>query len=153
MKKKKKGFTLIELLATIIILGIVMTIGGFAISSIITSSKENNQKMLVSNIKTAAEDYYQECKHDIITATDCNFEGDFLKTPLKKLINYGYLTSNKTKDQEGKLYNQINGDEISNCTIKIVLVASDNKIYVYKDSDTATENTSSHKTINCIDID
>ena len=42
-KKINKGFTLIELLLTIAILGLVFTIGYFAISGAIDSSKEKTK--------------------------------------------------------------------------------------------------------------
>ena len=59
----RKGFTLVELLATITILGIIVTIGGVSISSIMKNARENEYKLLVSNIKDAVEAYYQECTY------------------------------------------------------------------------------------------
>ncbi len=118
--KKNKGFTLIELIATIVILGLVATIGSYAISTTIKNSKEKNCELLIANIKTAAEMYYQDCKYITGPTGACTFNNNELSVTLETLIANGFLTSNKTKSQSGKLYNPKNDDEISACEIKIV---------------------------------
>ena len=45
MKKNVSGFTLIELLITIVIIGLVFTIGYIAVLSIINSSKETKKEI------------------------------------------------------------------------------------------------------------
>ena len=127
MKSNNKGFTLIELIATIVILGIVASIGSYAITEIIKSSKKNNLNLLKNNIQSAAEMLYQDCKYvtgpSTLTNNECYFNGGsssgYLQVSLGKLVDTGYLTSNSTKEQSGKLYNPETDEEISSCIIKI----------------------------------
>ena len=64
MKKlNRKGFTLIELIAVIVLLSIVSVIGSYTVSSIITNSENKNYELLIKNIFTGVESYYQECKY------------------------------------------------------------------------------------------
>jgi len=135
--KNKKGFTLIELIATIVILGIVASIGSYAITEIIKSSKEKNYQLLVENIETAAEMLYQDCKYvtgpSSDTGNECHFYGtspnDYLQVSLSKLITAGFLSSNKTKEQTGVLYNpKEDNKEISGCIIQIKKVSGKIKV-------------------------
>ena len=56
-KKINKGFTLIELLITIVIIGLVFTIGYNAVLSIINSSKETKKEINKKFILSASEQY------------------------------------------------------------------------------------------------
>lgn len=85
----KKGFTLVELLAALAILGIIVTIGGVAISKTINNTKQKDYETLIANIKNAAELYYQECSYGDTTNISC---GNRIK--LKQLVSYGYIASN-----------------------------------------------------------
>ena len=115
-----KGFTLVELLATILVLALVMSIGTFSIIAIINNAKEKNYNLLLSNIKDAAELYYQECKYadSNNSAIICNLEN----VKLGDLVNYGYLKGNST-DKSSRNYtlvNPINDKPIGNeCSIKV----------------------------------
>ena len=59
----KKGFTLIELLAVIVVLGVVLLLAMPSILDSINASRDSSYKILIGNIKTAAETYYQECEY------------------------------------------------------------------------------------------
>ena len=59
----KKGFTLIELLAVIVVLGVVLILAMPIILDSINASRNASYKVLMGNIKTAAETYYQECEY------------------------------------------------------------------------------------------
>lgn len=92
----EKGFTLVELLATLVILALVVTVGGVAITKTIKSSKDNNYRVLIENIKSAAETYYQECRY--MGLDDCPTTADaegYYSIKLSVLVKYGYLTTNK----------------------------------------------------------
>ena len=118
--KKNKGFTLIELIATVVILGLVTTIGSYAISTTIKNSKEKNYELLIANIESAAEMFYQDCKYVTGSIGSCQFKQDgSLEVSLETLISNGFLTSNKTKNQTGKLYNPKTDEEIKDCIIRI----------------------------------
>ena len=119
----KKGFTLVELLATILILAIVLGIGTISITSIIKNSKEKNYKLLVTNIKDAAELYYQECKYSNNSGITCNANGN---VKLGDLVTYGYLKGNKQDETNSKKYTIVNPlidkeneSNISCCIIKV----------------------------------
>ena len=62
-KKINKGFTLIELLITIVIIGLVFTIGYNAVLSIINSSKETKKEINKKFILSASEQYAMEFKN------------------------------------------------------------------------------------------
>lgn len=62
-KLNNKGFTLIELVATVVILGMIMVIGGYAVTELINNSKEKEYTLLIKEIGKAVELYYQECAY------------------------------------------------------------------------------------------
>ena len=119
-----KGFTLIELLVTIMLLAIIAGIGTYSIVNLVNATKKENYDLLVNNIKSASEAYYQECKYgDTIT---CNTNGN---TTLGQLLNYGFITGNSTDaDGNQKLVNPNNDADISSCQINIAY--TDGKIVV-----------------------
>ena len=104
----RKGFTLVELLATITILGIIVTIGGVSISSIMKNAKNKEYELLISNIKSAVETYYQECKYG---DSDGNCS---TQIELKYLLDNGYLSSN---GEDGKLINPKTDGDITSCKV------------------------------------
>ena len=67
------GFTLVEVLAVIVIISIIL---GIAVPNVMTSidaSKNSSEKILIENIKTAAQSLYEEVDNEIIlTDTDNN---------------------------------------------------------------------------------
>ena len=96
----KKGFTLIELLAVIVVLGVVLLLAMPSILDSINASRDSSYKILIGNIKTAAETYYQECEYGDLS--DKNKYGNYakyrtVKRRLKKrmyLYSIGKLTLN-----------------------------------------------------------
>lgn len=94
----KKGFTLIELLAVIVILGVVLLLAMPSILDSINASRNSSYKILIGNIKTAAETYYQECeygdlsdksKYGVYACTIIN--GNTINTTIGALANTGIL--------------------------------------------------------------
>ena len=65
----KKGFTLVELLATVVILGVLITIASFSATVIINNAKKKAGAIAVTNLKEAAITYY---KQNNIKLTKCN---------------------------------------------------------------------------------
>jgi len=122
----RKGFTLVELLAALVILGILVSIGGVAITKTINGSKEKNYETLVANIKSGVEAYYQECKYGLNAEKKEN-GGQYLpydcleQTTLGNLVKYGYLNYNGKKTSNDKNYNILinpkTDDDITNCTV------------------------------------
>lgn len=124
----RKGFTLVELLATLVVLAIVASIAGFSIVNIMRSAKEKNYALLVSNVKEAAETYYQECKYmsDKITCRAADDGG--YNISLNELITYGFLSGNGTGNNKNTLKNPKDDIDIGGCSINVKVV--DNMVVV-----------------------
>ena len=127
MKKlNRKGFTLIELIATIVILGLVLAISGFTISSLITSSKQKNYDLLIKDIIHASELYYQECTYMTNISSDETVNSGCVtptngaySIPISTLVNYGYLEGNKDEANSKVIINPKNDVVLTNCQILI----------------------------------
>lgn len=68
------GFTLVEVLAVIVIISIIL---GIAVPNVMTSieaSKDSSEKILIENIKTAAQSLYEEVDNGIILKDTDNNE-------------------------------------------------------------------------------
>lgn len=135
-KLNNNGFTLIELLITIVILSLVLSIAGYSVVAIIKSSKEKNYELLIEDIKSAAEMYYQECYYlnsdktveDIEDGEVGCVRQDSYEITLRVLLEYGFLSS--SVNNEFSIISPKDDKEISNCKIKIT--RNDGKITVTK---------------------
>lgn len=115
-----KGFTLVELIATIVVLALVMGLASYSIVGIIKRSKEKNYELLVTNIKDAAETYYQECRYAKNSAISCYPNDNTYTITLGNLVEYGYLKGNsKDSDDKYTLVNPLDDVDISECIIQI----------------------------------
>ena len=104
----KKGFTLIELLAVIVVLGVVLLLAMPSILDSINASRDSSYKILIDNIKTAAETYYQECEYGDLSDESkygkeyaCKIDGNTITTTIGALANTGILKV--PADDSGKL--------------------------------------------------
>ena len=124
-KLNNNGFTLIELLVTIVILSLVLSLAGYSVVAIIKSSKEKNYELLIEDIKSAAEMYYQECYYlnsdktveDIEDGEVGCVRQDSYEITLRVLLEYGFLSS--SVNNEFSIISPKDDKEISNCKIKI----------------------------------
>jgi prepilin-type N-terminal cleavage/methylation domain-containing protein len=110
-----KGFTLIELLAIIAILALVASIGSYAVISYINTAKEKADNLLISNIKTASQEYMEECTSGVSTL-NCSFGNEaktIINTNLQTLADYNFLSVTNNIVSNSKQEN------IGNCTITI----------------------------------
>lgn len=105
----KKGFTLIELLAVIVVLGVVLTLAMPSILDSINASRNSSYKILIGNIKTAAETYYQECEYGDLSDKNkyggyaCTIiNGNTINTKIEALANTGILKVSES-DENNKL--------------------------------------------------
>lgn len=103
----KKGFTLIELLVVIVVLGVVLTLAMPSILDSINASRNSSYKILIGNIKTAAETYYQECeygdlsdknKYGVYACTIIN--GNTINTTIGALANTGILKVSESDEND-----------------------------------------------------
>ena len=91
--KNKKGFTLAELLSVIVLLGIIITIGLFSISSIRKTILDRQYKNLKTEIELAAEKYYQDTENTFFYVQTLIDEG-YIKTDNSSLNIYSPIDSN-----------------------------------------------------------
>ena len=123
-----KGFTLIELLAVLLLLGIVAVFSFTTVGNYLESSKNSAYKTLVSNIKTAAIEYYEECKFNKEGITDpnkCKISSKKLEFNISELLELGYLSGDCSDDSCTVLNPKTNSD-IGACSITI----TENKITI-----------------------
>ena len=65
MKKQKKGFTLIELLATIIILGLLVTIAYISVTSILNRGNDSYYKSQENMLLLAGREYFADHRSEL----------------------------------------------------------------------------------------
>ena len=122
MKEKKKinkGFTLIELLLTIAILGLVFTIGYFAISGAINTSKEKTKEANKKFIVDASEQYAMEFKNKNSFSKYTNDEEETkFCISLNTLLKYGIYNDNTILKEYANKY--------------VVYVEGKNEVYDYE---------------------
>ena len=124
----RKGFTLIELLAVIVLIGIlaVLIVPGFFNN--IEETKNISYNMLINNIVTASQMYYEECEYGDLSDNKyepyaCSISNNTIETTLGALANTGFLKVSDTKEASGKeikaVLNPKDNKDISDCKIKI----------------------------------
>lgn len=100
----KKGFTLIELLAVIVLIALIAVLVMPSVLDSFEASKETSYNVLLGNIKTAAETYYQECEYgDLSDSTKygsyaCTIKNNTIDTSIGALANTGILKVSDTKN-------------------------------------------------------
>ena len=127
MKNNNAGFTLVELLVTIILLALVAGIGAYSITSIMERSKEENYNILIKNIQSAAETYYQECKYswdEVVSMLNNDEDAAYdlcdYDVSLGELVEFGYLKGNSKKnDNTYAIVNPLDNSDISRCEINV----------------------------------
>ena len=130
-KSDDRGFTLIELIVTIVILGLVLSIGGYSIIKVMNSAKKSDYDLLIENIKAAAEVYYQECKYSNISGISCNSSDDTYNITLGKLVEYGYLKGNASnEDTDLGIVNPKDNKDISRCQITVKYNSDSRKVVI-----------------------
>ena len=120
-----KGFTLIELIASIILLSIVMSITTVSVVGYINSSREKSYDLLISNIKVAAQEYFEECENykimddedDNATFT-CSITDNPINITIGELLQYGFLSSSATDSDGNKIVeNPKTNESINECKL------------------------------------
>lgn len=100
----RKGFTLIELLAIIVLIALIAVLVMPSALDSTNASKNAAYKVLLENIKTASETYYQECEYgDLSDNTKygsyaCEIKGNTITTNIGALANTGILKVSDTKN-------------------------------------------------------
>lgn len=105
----RKGFTLIELLAVIILIALIAVLIVPNIIDTMTKSKEASYQLLVKNIVTSAQTYYEECEYgDLSNRTKygsyaCQINNNTITTTLGTLANTGILAVSDVNSDGGKV--------------------------------------------------
>ena len=101
----KKGFTLVELVATIVILGVILTIAVPSYNSYIEKSKERKCQADERAILDAAEAFVGDCirKNKCATGNNLAFYVTAPNLKIEYLINKGFLNSDYSKYDDLKI--------------------------------------------------
>ena len=99
---KKNGFTLVELLATIIILGIIISIVGYVAINAINKSKEKSYKVTINEIEKDANNYLMENINRLFFLTNNDKGYEYQCVMVENLVDYGYLNNNIVKSNVSK---------------------------------------------------
>lgn len=135
MREKKKGFTIIELLATIIIIGLLVSIAYISVTSILDNGDNNYYKSQEDMLVLAGREYYADNRSELPDDI-----GDTSTVPLEKLVEEKYI--DPITDEDG---NDCNGTT-SGVTVQKV-TEKDYQYYglLVCDNYTTTEDKSSPK--------
>lgn len=133
----KKGFTLIELLAVIVLIGIIGIITVPNLLDVYTSSKNESYNLLVKNIVTASQNYYEECEYGDLSNRDkygsyaCSINNNQININLGTLANTGFLSVTDTdktdKSKKVVLDPRNKENDISACQITITKETQNSK--------------------------
>ncbi len=123
----KKGFTLIELLVVIVIIGLLGVIVVPYVLNILDQSEESSYHILLNNIVTASQTYYEECEYGDLSNRDkyggfaCQINNNTITTTVGTLADVGLLDAT---DENGtkKVINPQDNVDISNCSIIITKI-------------------------------
>ena len=135
----KKGFTLIELLAVIVVLGVVLILAMPSILDSINASRNASYKVLMGNIKTAAETYYQECEYGDLSNKAkygnyaCTINNNTITTTIGALASTGILKV--AADESGNLIVNDPRDTTKNlnsCGMQIIKTVDSNFKVTYQ---------------------
>lgn len=135
--KNKKGVSLVELIAVIVIMGIIATVGGISVATIIKNANESADKQACSDVLAAGKAYLQqhqndssfkgyvtveELKNELEATTYKKFDG---KTStvyvyvLADMTTYGIDTATGTVDRPDSAKN--GSIVMKNCTVYYVV--------------------------------
>lgn len=138
-----KGFTLIELLVTIILISILMTISTVSVIGLLNKSKQKSYDILIKNIETATENFYEECDNTNLIETKINaFCVEKISTitntnnkvatvSLKDLVNYGFLKSSSKNNNNKTVTNPKDNNDIGDCKITITKTIDSKGVVTY----------------------
>ena len=100
--KKEKGFTLVELLATIVILGIILSIVGYVVFDSMKKAKEKTYQVTINEIENNANNYMVENSDKIFFVTDNETGNEYQCLTVNDLIDAGYLKTTITESEVAK---------------------------------------------------
>ena len=154
-----KGFTLVEVLAVVAIIAILGLIATPSILSVMNTGKNSSYDIMIGNIKTAAEELYQEIElfdskifdYKISSGKDNTIvmiDENQITVNLQTLVSNGFLfgTNNNTEENSGNVNKKIilnpkDNKDIGNCKIIITkTINNGNSKVCYKIDVSVNEN-------------
>ena len=116
--KNKKGVSLVELIAVIVIMGIIATVGGISVATIIENSNKSAAAQTVSDVYSACENYYQ-VEGKLPTTLDDLVTKDYIKeATIDKLVNANSEAS-ITISNDGNTLQLTGGEGTANKNLKV----------------------------------
>ena len=124
--KNRKGFTLIELLATILIIGIVLSVTTVGIISSINKSKEEVKVISYTGFKSSVFTYAEEFKKDDIYWNKMDDTTVYACTTVRALKNKGFfddnaiIYDNNKKELEDSSYVMVTKNNITYTLLDVI---------------------------------
>ena len=100
MIRNKKGFTLVEILATIIILGLLVTLGYVSVRNVLNKSHDNYYKSQEDMLILAGREYFADYRSELPEEV-----GGTATVTLKKLIDEKYIDPIKDRNENNCDFN------------------------------------------------
>ncbi len=164
-KLNNKGFTLIEVLAVIAIIAVLGIISVPNILSVINTGRDNSYNIMVSDIKIASQNLFEELENSDEFISDYNLNGKTtnivvnnsatnkktITINLQALVSNGFLsgTSNNSNSNKNNkvIINPKNKNDIGMCNITINRIVDSNYKVTYSIVNNSTSNISCPTTV------
>ena len=132
----RKGFTLVELIATLVVLGLIMTIVLVSVTDSFSSAKEKSEEAFVETIKDAMEIYLSSDARGLTFDNSCGVldKTNGRSNVYRKEINFDKVINSTYKPITQKdLVNPANKDQECNQAnkIKATIYRDDDYVYYY----------------------
>lgn len=130
----KKGFTMVELLTTLVILGIIVTVGMITVTKVLDSARSSHYSSSLKTIRVAAASYYSDNNDKLPKVL-----GQKATVTVKTLIDSKYLDSVKDHNDKKCDYvkSKVDAYKVSNSNYKYITTLVCEK---YDNSKTAVPN-------------
>ena len=131
----RKGFTLVELIATLVILGIIMSIVLISVTGDLSNAKNKTEDVFVDTIKDAMDIYLSSDAKKLNFSTKCSNSLDKIYGTVnvyKVTTNFSAVINSEYKPITKKdLVNPANEDATCNSNASITIYRDEDYVYYY----------------------